>query len=967
MAVRAIRPIVLAAGLLALTLSAPAWTGGHRFLQRHVPAAVARLQPIGDLPGTNRLRLSISLPLRHQDALNSLLRDLYNPASASYRHFLKPREFADQFGPSEEDYQALIAFAQAHHLEILRTQSNRVLLDVAAWPADVRDAFHVNMKVYQHPCEARTFYAPDAEPSIDLDIPWLHISGLDNYSLPRPMLRGDGGGRNPISQIGSGKNGTYLANDLRAAYVPGVTLDGAGQSLALVEFDTYYTNDILAYEGLAGLQPVPITNVLVDGFDQKPQGGNEEVAVDIEMAMAMAPGLAQILVYEDPYQPSGNNDILNQIATDDLANQISCSWFFAIDGATDQIFQQMAAQGQSFFNACGDFGAYAVDMAAKEADPFITQVGGTILSTSGPGGNWTGESAWQSGSGGISTARPIPYWQQAVNMSSNQGSPVWRNVPDVAFPAATILVVYDNGVTNGQSGTSLAAPLWAAFTALANQQGAQNGQPPVGFLNPALYGIGQSSLYASCFHDIKSGNNTNDLSPNKFFAVKGYDLCTGWGTPAGQPLIDALAPVDNLIILPQGGLSLGLTNNSTASEGSVTLILTNSGAASLNWSLGPAPAWLQFSASNGLVLPGQAASLALTATSVATNLAATGYATDLMITNMTSNVVHDVPIFLAVSDPLILTPATGMAVLGPVGGPFNLTSQIVSLSNAAVGPLQWKASSGSAFLDAAPSGGTLAPGQVTNVTLALAASASNLLISATTGGIGFADLTTGATQALPFALAVGNGGFETGDFSDWIFTGDTNANTVGAALFYFDYVHSGGFAAIFGEPTNFATLSQILPTSAGSNYLISFWLDNPVGGNPNEFKAAWNGVTLFDQTNMPRFLYTNMEFVASATSAATTLEFFFQNKPDAFGFDDVSVTAIVPPAFASMAITNGGLLFNWSAVPGLFYQLQYATNLAMPLWINSGSPILATNGAVSVTNPLAADPQRFYRVGLAIP
>ena len=80
-------------------------------------------------------------------------------------------------------------------------------------------------------------------------------------------------------------------------------------------------------------------------------------------------------------------------------------------------------------------------------------------------------------------------------------------------------------------GTSCAAPLWAAFTALVNQQAAAASQPPVGFLNPALYAIGKGANYTTCFHDITTGNNTWSGSPNLFFAVPGYDLCTGWGTP----------------------------------------------------------------------------------------------------------------------------------------------------------------------------------------------------------------------------------------------------------------------------------------------------------------------------------------------------------------------------------------------------------------------------------------------------
>jgi hypothetical protein len=78
--------------------------------------------------------------------------------------------------------------------------------------------------------------------------------------------------------------------------------------------------------------------------------------------------------------------------------------------------------------------------------------------------------------------------------------------------------------------------------ALVNQQAAANGQPSIGFANPALYAIGNGSAYNSCFHDITSGNNIDSQSGGLFSATAGYDLCTGWGSPKGQSLIDALAP-----------------------------------------------------------------------------------------------------------------------------------------------------------------------------------------------------------------------------------------------------------------------------------------------------------------------------------------------------------------------------------------------------------------------------------------
>ncbi len=115
--------------------------------------------------------------------------------------------------------------------------------------------------------------------------------------------------------------------------------------------------------------------------------------------------------------------------------------------------------------------------------------------------------------------------------------------------ADNVYAMANQGRTNNVSGTSCAAPLWAGFIALVNQQAAGTGAPTAGFINPAIYAIGMGPGYASAFHDITTGNNTWSGSPGEYYAEPGYDLCTGWGTPGGTNLINTLAP-DVLVISP---------------------------------------------------------------------------------------------------------------------------------------------------------------------------------------------------------------------------------------------------------------------------------------------------------------------------------------------------------------------------------------------------------------------------------
>lgn len=615
----------------------------------HVPAAVQRLQPLAHLDSSKRLRLAISLPLRDSEGLSSLLQQLYDPASPNYRQYLTPEQFAQRFGPTEADYQVAIDFAKSNGLTVACTHPNRVVLDVEGAAQDIETAFHVTLRVYQHPTEARTFFAPDVEPSLDLAVPVLHISGLDNYSLPHPRSMLMAAPRATAS-TGSGPSGRYIGDDFRAAYVPGVTLDGTGQSVGLLQFDGFYASDIAAYEALAGRSNISLHVVSVDGGVSTPTtNGSGEVSLDIEMVMSMAPGLSTIYVYEAP-NPSPWVDLLNRMATDNLSRQLSCSWGAGPpDAASEQIFRQMAAQGQTFFNATGDSDAFtgAIDFPSESTN--ITQVGGTTLTTTGPHGSYVSETVWNWGlyngsyvgsSGGISTYYAIPAYQRGVSMTDNQGSTTMRNVPDVALTADNVYVIYGNGLSGGMGGTSCAAPLWAGFAALVNQQAAANNQPAVGFLNPTLYAIGSGANYASTFHDITSGNNYSSTSPSRFAAVPGYDLCTGWGTPVGVKLINVLAPVFTFQLMPATGfISSGLVGG-TFSVNSQNYSLTNASTTSVSWAASCTSSWLAVSPTSGLLPPGAAMSATVSLTDAAGNLAAGTYNTTVGFTNLSDNTVQ---------------------------------------------------------------------------------------------------------------------------------------------------------------------------------------------------------------------------------------------------------------------------------------------------------------------------------------
>ncbi len=586
--------------------------GRLKALPGHTFSAWSKMTPFSVLPATNELRLAIGLPLRDPAGLDRFLAEVYDPASTNFHRYLMADELAARFGPSEADYAAVKEFARTNGFRLADEHPNRLILDVIAKTADVEKAFHVGMRKYRHQNEARDFYAPDGEPTVEVSLPVADVQGLSDYSRPRPRFRRNSANPNASPRSGTAPDGSgdIFGNDFRNAYAAGVTNTGAGQMVGLVQFDGFYTNDIKSYAQAAGggRTNIPIQVVLLDGFNGVPttgaNSGNGEVSLDIEMAMAMAPGLAKIVVFEAG--PNGlQNDVLNSMLTfSNSVKNLSCSWGW--DGGpsttTDNIFKLIAAAGQSFFNASGDTDAFVTgsnndvdnvnQVNAPSSSPYITQVGGTTLTMSGSGVAFSSETVWNDhtvnanggnwgSSGGISTFYAIPTWQAGISMASNGGSTTKRNIPDVALTANNVYSTYDGGSAGSTGGTSCAAPLWAGFMALVNQQAAVGGGQPVGFINPAVYALSQTAAYTNCFHDTKTGNNAWSASAGKFVAVAGYDLATGLGTPNGTNLINALAPPANTP--PSITSSPASRTNSLGATTTFTVVATGSLPVAYQW------------------------------------------------------------------------------------------------------------------------------------------------------------------------------------------------------------------------------------------------------------------------------------------------------------------------------------------------------------------------------------------------
>ncbi|HXC37039.1 MAG TPA: protease pro-enzyme activation domain-containing protein [Candidatus Acidoferrales bacterium] len=988
--------LTLAVKLSSRTVDAQQATG-CQLLHGHVPPAIARLHlnPLFNIPETNQLRLAISLPLQNESALGDLLKQIYDPGNPNYHHYLTPGQFTAQFGPSQQDYDAVVQFFRSNGLAVIGTYSNRTLIDVTGNVGNIERTFHTTLRVYRHPVENRTFFSPDTDPVINLGVPIKHVDGLDNFIIPKPAIRPE----TPMTShpgaqpaLGSGPSGEYMGPDFHAAYAPGVALNGAGQVVGLFELDAYVSNDIAFYERTNGLPIVPLTNVTPDGSVHRTSSGSEEVSLDIEMAVSMATNLSKVIVYEAPNGGATSvPDLLNRIASDNIAKQISSSWLIGDSSSYDTYYQQMAAQGQSFFQASGDNGAYYSGISEWADDTNITLVGGTTLSTTGPSGAWSSETVWNwystgqgnggSGGGVNFNSVSIPAWQKFVSMANNQGSTTLRNVPDVAMTGDNIYVVYNNAHTQDVGGTSCAAPLWAAFAALVNQQALAKGETTVGFINPAVYDIGLSANYENCFHDITTGNNTNTTVGNEYFATNGYDLCTGWGTPTGSNLINALtAPPITLTITPNTGFNATGLPGGPFAPASQVYSLTNIGGSSFKWSLGNTSSWLVASITNGTLAAGKGTNVTISVSANADTLGGGTYPATVTFTNISSNYVESLQFTLDVTESLIVAPAAGFNVSGAEGGPFTATSEDFTLTNSGAVSLNWQAA-GPVWLNLSPSNGTLGVNSATPVTAILNPGANSLGPGAYTGQVAFTDNNSGIVQNRPFILSIGqnivlNGGFETGDFTDWTLNtngvqGDTIVDNGGTGI----SPHAGNYYAAFGQNGSLGYISQALPTVASQSYLLSLWLNSPnvadlppttnllSSNTPNQFVVSWNGVTQYNQTNLPPINgWTNMQFIVTATGPGSVLQFGQMDDQWYLGLDDVNVWPIPAPNIQSFSREPGSALsLSWNTLTNIEYQVQYSTNLASTNWFNLND-YSATGPILTVTNSIGTNPAIFYRV-----
>jgi kumamolisin len=491
----------------------------------------------------DRTSVTVMVRPRRPSATTAATLAAADPAS---RRYLTRDEFAAQHGADPTDVIAVERFALDSGLLVLEADLARRAVVLEGTIAALSAAFEVNLELYS--LDGQTFRGRTGTMSVPASLSSVvsGVFGLDERPQARAHFR-----RLAMRPAGAVAT-SYTPPQVAAAYAFPTGVDGTGQTIALIELGGgYQTSDLTAYFAGLGLWVPAVSSVSVDGATNAPTGdpnsADAEVALDIEVAGAIAPG-AKVVVYFGPNTDQGFLDAITT-AVHDTTNAptiVSISWGGPESSWTaqaltnfDTAFADAATLGVTVCCASGDNGSTDgvtdgnshVDFPASS--PHVLACGGTSLAISGP--SILSETVWNDGTaggatgGGISDSFVLPVWQQnaGVPPSANAGAHVGRGVPDIAGDADP-QTGYDT-LVDGQSGviggTSAVAPLWAALTALINQQSAVR----LGFFNTQLYSQAAASL-----RDITSGNN------GAYSAGPGWDACTGLGSPNGTQLATTL-------------------------------------------------------------------------------------------------------------------------------------------------------------------------------------------------------------------------------------------------------------------------------------------------------------------------------------------------------------------------------------------------------------------------------------------
>jgi Pro-kumamolisin, activation domain/Fibronectin type III domain/IPT/TIG domain len=568
----------------------------------------------GDVPATAEVTGTVALRLSNPAAVTAFIDAVSSPRSPAYHKYLARGEFTRRFGPAPAAVAAVARQLRDDRLTVTSVSANHLLIGFRGTAARAEAAFGTRLQRVAL-AGGGTGQAATSAVSLPASIaPYVTaVLGLNRLTREHsaamavparhgPARRGRrtvtpavvAGGPVPCAAATALRPGGALTLD-RVATAYGLDpLYAAGnlaatQTVDVIEFEPFDMSDVAAFDMcyFGADRTSQITVTPVDGGPGTGPGSGE-AALDIEDIAALAPG-AQIHVFQAPNMNGMFTalDNENAIAIADDAGQVSTSWGLCeaslqqgAPGAQqveNEIFAQIAAQGQTVFAASGDDGsdscaghaatpvAPALSVLDPASQPYVTSVGGTTITNASQPPQ---ETVWNNGNnggaagGGLSATWAMPSWQDSVAVPQTAaGQPCSNNplgaaddyhvagipttlpagtscreTPDVsalADPQTGVTILYDGSWTQS-GGTSSAAPLWASMLAEISASSGCPAPHGVGFAEPLFYQVASTAAgYADTFNDVTAGDNDNlGVGGGLYYpAASGYDLASGLGTP----------------------------------------------------------------------------------------------------------------------------------------------------------------------------------------------------------------------------------------------------------------------------------------------------------------------------------------------------------------------------------------------------------------------------------------------------
>jgi len=521
-------------------------------------------EPLVQLPGSQRAPLADARPAGRLDASERaeltlvLRRRAELPAAViAGPTVLTSHELAERYGADPADVDLVQQTLTGLGLAVTAVHPVTRRVKVTGTLGELSRTFGVTLQqvrstgpggqVVTHRYREGPLYVPAALADIV-----LAVLGLDTRPQFRAHFR---------SRAAAAQGTSYTPNQVADIYQFPAGTTGAGQTIAVIELGGgFSTSDLDTYFGGLGI-PVPsITAVGVDGASNAPgsdpTGADVEVALDIDVIGAAAPGAAQVVYFAPNNGDQGFVDAISEAALASPAPvAISISWGQSEDSwtaqgrsAMDAAIADAATLGITVCVASGDNGSGdAVTDGQPHVDfpassPYALGCGGTKLLADPSTGTISSEVVWNetasnegASGGGVSDQFPLPSWQANAGVparaaaSSGTGG---RGVPDVAGNAdpTTGYQIYSGGQAQVVGGTSAVAPLWAALVSRLAEATGQR----FGLIQPALYTGVTPGVDVPGFHDIVSGNN------GAYAAGPGWDACSGLGSPDGTDLLTRL-------------------------------------------------------------------------------------------------------------------------------------------------------------------------------------------------------------------------------------------------------------------------------------------------------------------------------------------------------------------------------------------------------------------------------------------